>query len=451
MLNWYKTIKNILKDEPETWIAYLCGQKIDNFLVIVSNRKKYQGLAPQLLRFNYSLIRKWKPFSSLKGLNPEYLVFTSASNQIQAVTPTINSLVNKEKSTLVITQKHLINQTTELKAPEFFYLNTLDILKTLILIAKYTPKLYSEVKEYNPIAAESLYSEFLWTYAYLVYFHRILSSTKPSFVITANDLNPSNRAMLAIARELNIETVYMQHASITSDFPALNVHYAFLDGDFSLQIYQKCKTNHPNQFNQVLTPRVFLTGQQKPINKSLDNSGTIGIALNAIDNMNEVNRIITELLTNNKKIIVRWHPTQPTDDIISLRSLFSKKRNISFSNPSHEKVGSFLVKISYLIAGNSSIHLEAALANVRPIYYEFSEYKKSDWYNYVKNDLAEKADSVTDIINIIKSGKTVNEEAIRYYSATYKTQWEGREGELVAECLEAISENRQLPISEVSL
>ena len=109
------------------------------------------------------------------------------------------------------------------------------------MVACYSPSLYREVKKANTVAAYSHYSEYLWIYAYLVYFHRVSSELTPSFVLTANDLNPSNRALLAIAHQLEIRTVYLQHASVTKIFPALRVTYAFLDGIWAMETYKQCE------------------------------------------------------------------------------------------------------------------------------------------------------------------------------------------------------------------
>ena len=107
-----------------------------------------------------------------------------------------------------------------------------------------------------------------------------------------------------------------------------------------------------------------------------------------------------------------------------------------------------------MISGNSSIHLEAALAGVLPIYYEISPTNNPDYYGYVKSGLAVKANDFNEIKNIIEQKLLSNKArdvAIRYYSSTYNTPWEGNEGNLVAECLIALKEGRSTPIKPLNL
>lgn len=147
---------------------------------------------------------------------------------------------------------------------------------------------------------------------------------------------------------------------------------------------------------------------------------------------------------------LRWHPGQAISDINQYRAAFSSSERISLSDPKQENVSDFLARIGWLIAGNSSIHLEAAIAGVMPIYYELTRPEHSDYYGYVKHGLAQQAASVPEVLQIIKETQhnhTPNAEAVRYYSDTYLTEWDGREGDLVAECLKALAVGDELPVS----
>jgi hypothetical protein len=84
-----------------------------------------------------------------------------------------------------------------------------------------------------------------------------------------------------------------------------------------------------------------------------------------------------------------------------------------------------------------------------PIYYELTPPDLPDYYGYVKNGLTRPADSVEDVLALVKSirdNHVPNAEAVRYYSATYLTEWDGREGELVAECLQRLAAGKGLPV-----
>lgn len=453
LFQWYKDISETLKKEPETWLAYLCSQQFQVFQNIAKSRN-YRSLSPQLIRFCFGMLRQWTPFHSHKGKHVDYFVFTSAINQMRSLDSTIDSIERSHHNVKAISLKHYLKQQYTENRYSALSLNTLDIVKTLVLVARYSPSLYKEIKKTNAVAASSHYSEYLWIYAYLVYFHRALSELTPSFVLTANDLNPSNRSLLAIAHQLEIRTVYLQHASVTNIFPALRVTYAFLDGSWAMETYKQCEKNQFESNSSAVKPKILLTGQKKLIYKSKDTKKRVGIALNALDDFEKAISDISDIINPTAEVTIRWHPTQPKSDIDKLSNHFLNDNRVRFSDPLKEPVGSFLMNISYLVAGNSSIHLEAALAGVLTIYYEFTKQNNPDYYGYVKNGLAQQAHSINEVQKIVKQdlSKTKNyEEAIKYYSATYSTVWEGREGELVAKCLESILENDEPPIPVLSL
>src|SRR5690606_38668060 len=98
----------------------------------------------------------------------------------------------------------------------------------------------------------------------------------------------------------------------------------------------------------------------------------------------------------------------------------------------------FMDLLHCLIAGNSSIHLEAALLGIQPIYHEITAGEMSDYYGFVCHGLVKQAQTLDDLMAAVKnSGQSTgpDQNAVRYYSATYGTQWYGREGDLVAESL----------------
>lgn len=450
-ISWYKSIKKFLKDEPELWLAYPYGQQLDNIPQLLESELHHRGLPTQLLKFSYTLMRTWRPFTS-NGVPQDgsFFVFAGTSNQMDSLDSTIDTLKEKGAVVNVITHKGLLNGREQKERYIPLAFSSSDVLKALLLVMVRGPFLYRELKDLHPQAVNNWFDTFCSIYVYLAYFHRVLSKTKPRFVITANDHSITNRCMLTVAHQLGIETVYLQHASVTNIFPALRVNYAFLDGQCALDTYLQCEENQPNTDRQVPLPKVFLSGQKKSIaNSAKQGIKSIGIAINPLDNIDIAIEFANQLAALEHHITIRWHPRQSEYDITKCRDAFAKNKDITLSDPKIEKVGDFLSRIIWLIAGNSSIHLEAALANVTSIYYELTPAHIYDYYGYVKNGLAIKADSVLQISNLIKDGISINDNAIdfiRYYSATYKTDWDGLEGQLVAEVLESYGENKPPPI-----
>ena len=454
-MKWYTNIRKILKSEPETWLAYLYGQQIDNIPHLTENKPRYRGFPIQLLKFSYILIRTWRP-SNFSKVNQEiaYLVFAGTSNQIESLDTTVDALREKKAIVVAIGAKKLLNNQERKERYIPLAFSFTDILRTIFLAMVRGPYLYVELKKLHPQAVNYWFANFCLIYAYLVYFQRVLQEIQPKFVITANDHNIPNRCLLAVAHQLGIKTVYLQHASVSNLFPALRMNYAFLDGQCALDIYQQCENNKPNN-RQVPLPEVFLSGQKKLIfNKSKKNIRAIGIALNSLDDVDATVDFVNQLANTHYSIIVRWHPGQAEYDIRKYREEFARNSHITLSEPKSEKVSHFLSKINWLIAGNSSIHLEAALAGVNCIYYELTPASIPDYYGYVKSGLVMKISSVKEVNDLIRHGVGINidsKNSIRYYSSTYQTEWEGQEGELVAETLECLRNGMNTPIDSTTI
>jgi hypothetical protein len=401
-------------------------------------------------------MRTWRPSTSCEVCQDGgYLAFAGTSNQMDSLDSTIKALREKGATVTAIANRDLLDWQSRRDLYEPLAFNSNDILKTIFLAAIRTPFLYNELKKLHPQAVSYWFGDFCFIYAYLVYFQRVLLETQPKFVFTANDHNIANRCLLATAHQLNIRTVYLQHASVSKFFPALRVNYAFLDGQSALDIYRQCEDNQPNTDRRVLSPKIFLSGQKKSIIKAeVNNSKKIGVALNTLDNIDLAINFVTQLIDLSYLIVLRWHPGQNKDDIEKIRNAFESDHRIILSRPSDSRVGDFLSCISWLVAGNSSIHLEAALADVIPIYYEFSPSNNYDYYGYIKSGLALEVSSVEELHNMLQNklynGKSLK-DSVRYYSATYQTIWEGKEGCLVAEVLDSICNNTKTPIDSIAL
>lgn len=180
----------------------------------------------------------------------------------------------------------------------------------------------------------------------------------------------------------------------------------------------------------------------------------VGVALNNLDSAKAGVEFINNLTNNGLNVRLRWHPGQPPRDIEQYREAFANSKRVTLSNPREEPISDFLERIEWLIAGNSSIHLEAALAGVKPVYYELEPADDPDYYGYVKHGLARSAITYAEILELIESTNVKyypSTEAVKYYSSTYLTEWESREGELVVECLQRISVDEELPVDVVRL
>lgn len=439
-MGWYKDINAILEQEPETWLAYLYGQQLENIPHLTRTKPKSRGSLFRLWGYCLSLVQHFA-FRQPVVLKQkaDYVVYAGSNNQMSSLEGTANFLKGKEKRVVEIGHGKLLH-TGEQKARYIpFSFSALDLVKSLVLLVRNGPSLYKELWQKYPATIQSYFGTFCSVYAFLVYFHRILKQTEPDFVITANDHNPTNRSLLAVAHYLGVKTVYLQHASVSRLFPALRVDYAFLDGQCALDTYRACEKNQPETNRNVPMPKVLLTGQKKHLVRTDDRqTNAIGIALNALDDATTAIQFVMQLAEAGQQLRVRWHPRQPEQYAQQFITAFEDVPQVHLSNPKTEPVSDFMANIRWLVSGNSSIHLEAALAGVTPIYYELTSSDDPDYYGYVRHGLAKPANSAAEIVTMVDSGcgkEGPDVEAVRYYSATYLTEWDGREGELVGEFL----------------
>lgn len=455
MMSWFKNITSILRSEPETWLSYLHGQQLHNRPHFVREKPRYTGLVLQVAKFGATLLcdLRLKKQPELNGPT-KFFVFAGTANQMRSLDQTIEALVTKGENVVAVGNPRLLTPEDHANGYVPFQLTLTDIFRALVLFSTRGWGLYRVLKEKHPVSVGWHFSTFCSVYTYLGYFYRVLSRTSPEFVITANDHTVPNRCMLAVAHHIGIKTVYLQHASVSNIFPALRVNYAFLDGQCALDTYRECEPNQPGTPRNVPVPEVILSGQKKHLKRMTgSNADAVGVALNALDDSEVAIEFIQALAAEGVNVRLRWHPGQAPRDTQAYRSVFEKNERVTLSDPKQETISDFMEHIGWLIAGNSSIHLEAALAGVMPIYYELTPPDLPDYYGYVKHGLAQPADSVEGVLELVRrtqDSHSPNEEAVRYYSSTYLTEWDGREGELVAESLVRLSVGEELPVKAVS-
>ncbi|MFV8570515.1 hypothetical protein ACNQ6O_04800 [Marinobacter sp. SBS5] len=444
----------MLSGEPETWLAYLHGQQIDNLPLLTSKKPRYSGFFLQVSKFIvfllWDLCLKQPPELNRSA---KFLVFAGTANQMDSLDQTIESLKERGEELVCIGDPRLLSDKDKGKNYAPCQLSVTDIARTLFLLATRGLGLYRGLKASHPVSVGWYFANFCQVYRYLSYFYRVLSQVQPEFVITANDHNVPNRCMLGVAHHLGINTVYMQHASVSPLFPALRVNYAFLDGQCALDTYRECELNQPDTAREVPIPKVILSGQKKHLRRTnRPHKKVVGVAFNALDNAEAGIAFVNALADNGLMVRLRWHPGQAPRDTEQYRRAFVNSEQVMLSYPRKEPISDFMEQIGWLIAGNSSIHLEAGLAGVMPIYYEIEPTGRPDYYGYVKRGLSEPAASVAEVLQLIENTRDnhrPNADAVRCYSSTYLTEWENREGELVAECLGRLYTGAELPVDVI--
>lgn len=249
-------------------------------------------------------------------------------------------------------------------------------------------------------------------------------------IIVSNDHMPIMLAFIDQARLHGIKSLYSQHASVSEFFPPLAFDYSFLDG---MESYLKYKAISPIQ------GKVFLVGSPRfDVITQLDRheSSLIGIAFNLLDQNEKVLSLIKKLKDYGyENIVVRPHPQ--IDKKNPDWSLFTDE-GCEVSHPLQENPFKFISRLSFLISGASSIHLEAALLRIPSVIFNMQTFEGNlDYYGYGKQRLTPIAATSDEVVSLIKEPYLPSIETIRYYDAAFGTDYDGKSASLAAQVIDA--------------
>ena len=263
---------------------------------------------------------------------------------------------------------------------------------------------------------------------------------RPVAVFIANDHLMTTRAFNQAARDLGIPTFYVQHACVTTRFPPLAFTYALLDGRDALQKYEEAGPSDTI---------VYLTGLPKAA-EHLGHANTqtqvrrVGICINELDPVGAVIDLCKAIRRAfpDMEMTLRPHPAS----IAVLDELLPALGGIDLriSNPLTESPFAYLARVDALLAGDSSIHLEAALVNVYPIYYPLSG-AMADIYGFVARGLVEVAPSLAAAIDFLRRlavEKPPVRHRARYYDESLDTPHEGQASGLARRLIHSLLAGR---------
>ena len=219
---------------------------------------------------------------------------------------------------------------------------------------------------------------------YYEVYRRALRHYRPRAVVFANDHNDDSRALLLACRAEGVPTAYVQHASVSTNFPPLSFDLSLLEGQDALDKYQQCGP---------VRGRVELVGMPKA-DAFLSQRNTepavrrVAVACNLLDELPAVADTLAYLLRElpDLTFTLRPHPGDRRD----FRPLRQALPPLRWSDPHQENVFEFLQQHDALVAADTSTHLEATLLNVASVYYRFSPTPTlADYYGYAAHGLSE--------------------------------------------------------------
>ncbi|GAA4505130.1 hypothetical protein GCM10023172_32510 [Hymenobacter ginsengisoli] len=247
---------------------------------------------------------------------------------------------------------------------------------------------------------------------------------RPRAVVFANDHNDDARALLLACRAEGVPTAYVQHASVSTNFPPLGFDLSLLEGQDALDKYRQCGPVH-GRVELVGMPKADAFLAQR---NQAPQVQRVAVACNLLDELPAVADTLAHLLRElpDLTFTLRPHPSDQRD--------FSELRlalpGLQWSNPQQENVFEFLQGHDALVAADTSTHLEATLLNVASLYYRFTPTASlSDYYGYAAHGLSEWAHSSTELVAALR--RLAHHKPLdlyrraAYYNATLGTPDEG--------------------------
>ena len=260
---------------------------------------------------------------------------------------------------------------------------------------------------------------------YYEVYRRALRQYQPRAVIFSNDHNDDTRSLLLACRAEGVPTAYVQHASVSANFPPLGFDLSLLEGQDALDKYRRCGPV-PGRVELVGMPKADAFLNQKNTAPAVHR---VGLACNIHDPLPALTEALVYLLRELPELTFTLRP-HPSDgrDFEPLRQLLP---TLQWSSARQENVFDFLLRQDALIAADTSTHLEATLLNVASVYYRFGTNPLTDdYYGYAARGLVARADTPAELAAVLRRyvqhKPTDLYRRAAYYNATLGTPDEGR-------------------------
>lgn len=301
--------------------------------------------------------------------------------------------------------------------------NRLSLRRKILYYGQYPAAL---VGLYRQVGGRALRFFDLVFYAtgYFEVYRRALRHYRPRAVIFANDHNDDARALLLACRAEDVPTAYVQHASVSTNFPPLGFDLSLLEGQDALDKYRLCGP---------VRGRVELVGMPKADRFLAQRNPApqvrrVAVACNLLDELPALADTLAYLLRELPALTFTLRP-HPGDrrDFAALRQALPL---LQWSDPQRENVFEFLQTHDALVAADTSTHLEATLLNVASVYYRFTPTPTlADYYGYAAHGLSEWARNLPELAAAL--GRLAQHKPpdlyhrADYYNATLGTPNEG--------------------------
>jgi len=284
----------------------------------------------------------------------------------------------------------------------------------------------------------AFFAVYVRSYGYYHYFIELFKKYRDDIelAVVSNDHSSYNRAFTFAATRVGIDTLYVQHASVSLQFPPLDFKYAFLNGMDELEKYNAIGSS---------SAECFLTGMMqfdKYVNRKKIFSGKIGICISRWYNFDKIVELIGFIAKAGiSSIVVRAHASLSADKL----QIINDRYDVEISTQDSENAFDFLKRVDLIISCVSTIILQAAMMKTYPVYYEFAPERDDyiDYYGYLKNGVVNKRyTNPQEVVEFLKSFHDLEYyKNTKHYCSVINTKYEGRSTELARDVYERIINN----------
>ena len=355
---------------------YISQNSSIEFVKARAEARRTGGIFRRVISFFFQMYLSRKMVNSCPD-EVDVVFIVSTKNQYDAIRLIDERLRSNNVNSNVLSISHLVSDCRQLPCLYSFLL-AVPFLPVACLF--YLTQLNDEGERLRLVYS---FDQLILAFGHRILIPKWLEKIKPKMVILSNDHNMENRVVLDFCKRLKIKTAYVQHAAVSSEFPPLSqFDVAYLDGVYSRDIYNN---------KGSLSSEVYLTGISKLDEQKIkvnsvnvykpDSISRIGIAINTLYKEELFITVVDVLLGLGKKVVIRPHPGQKRN-VSELIDLLGS-RNVSYSLPWEEDVGTFLLSLDMVVAGNSSILLEGCILKRKAVYVNIDNLEH-DYYGFVK-------------------------------------------------------------------
>ncbi|MEJ7665852.1 MAG: hypothetical protein WKG07_43225 [Hymenobacter sp.] len=118
--------------------------------------------------------------------------------------------------------------------------NRLSLRRKLLYYWQYPVALLGLAAHWRAAGPWRFFDLIFYAIGYYEVYRRALRHYRPRAVVFANDHNDDTRALLLACRAEGVPTAYVQHASVSANFPPLGFDLSLLEGQDALDKYRQC-------------------------------------------------------------------------------------------------------------------------------------------------------------------------------------------------------------------